>query len=225
MKVLLCEDNPILLENTLFLLKKMWIQWEWAKNGYEGLIKVSSYTYDVIVLDINMPVMNGREFLKQLRDAGNTLPVIALTSNSMLWDKLDIFDLWADDYMTKPFDVEELVMRIKVVSKRSDTLIDQEIVVWKIQVNLAQCKVFLDGSAVNLPQKQYLIIEYLAKNMWYAKSKTSIMQYVWWEQEDNLDISSTTLESHIYAIRSKLWKGLIQTQKWVWYIIQKDEEL
>jgi len=225
MRILFCEDNKILRENTLFLLKKFFIAWDWAENGQQWLMKIASYVYDVVVLDINMPVADWKEFLTQIRKQWNTTPVIALSSNSMLNDKLEIFDIWADDYMTKPFEIQELVMRIKAVSKRSDRIVEQEITIWDVTINVSQNTVSLRNNIVHLPHKQYLILEYLAKNIWYGKSKSSIMQYVWWEQEENLDFSSTTLESHIYSIRSKLWKKIIQTQKWLWYLIQKNDEI
>lgn len=93
MKVLIVEDNILLRENTVFLLKKLNFFVDGAENGEEAFLKVLSYEYDVIVLDINMPVMNGKEFLTRLRSSDKTIAVIALTSNAMLSDKLEVFDL------------------------------------------------------------------------------------------------------------------------------------
>lgn len=219
MKVLIVEDNILLRENTVFLLKKLNFFVDGAENGEEAFLKVLSYEYDVIVLDINMPVMNGKEFLTRLRSSDKTIAVIALTSNAMLSDKLEVFDLWADDYITKPFEVEELAMRIKAVWKRWNILLDTEKLHKDVTVNFSTSKVYLAWKEIYFSHKQYLIIEYLMKNIWYPKNKLSIMEYVWWEQEENLELGSTTLESHIYAVRSKLWKNFIRTQKGVWYII------
>lgn len=220
MKILIVEDNPVLRENLVFLLTKFSFLCESAENWKVALDKVSSYKYDLIILDVNMPVMNGKEFLVTLRQSRKELPVIALTSDSMLQDKLDMFELWVDDYITKPFEIEELVVRIKSILKRSDKIIDDEKVIWNVRVNYSKKKIFIDSDETAFPQKQYLIIEYLVKNFWYPQNKTKIMEYVWWEQEENLDFNSTTLESHIYAIRKKLGKNFIKTVKWIWYIVE-----
>jgi DNA-binding response OmpR family regulator len=83
-------------------------------------------SYDAVILDINMPIMNGKDFLKKIRSAGKNIPVLALTSDSMLDDKLEMFDLGVDDYLTKPFEIEELIARLKSILKRSDKKIDDK---------------------------------------------------------------------------------------------------
>jgi len=220
MKILIVEDNPVLRENLVFLLTKFSFLCESAENWKVALDKVSSNKYDLIILDINMPVMNGKEFLITLRQSKKELPVIALTSDSMLQDKLEMFELWVDDYITKPFEIEELVVRIKSILKRSDKIVDDEKSIWNITVNYSKKKIFINSEEMVFPQKQYLIIEYLIKNLWYPQNKIKIMEYVWWEQEQNLDFNSTTLESHIYAIRKKLGKNFIKTVKGIWYIVE-----
>lgn len=220
MKILVVEDNKNLRENICFLLKKYNFLAEESQNWIDALDKINKSKYDAIILDINMPVMNGKEFLKQIRSSWKSIPVIALTSDSMLEDKLWMFDLWVDDYMTKPFEIEELVARLKSILNRWNTKIDKTITIWNIEINYNTNKVFLDWENIDLPHKQYLIVEFLSKNKWYPINKTKIMEYVWWEAEENLEFNSTTLESHIYAIRKKLGKNFIRTVKWVWYIIE-----
>jgi len=220
MKILVVEDNRNLRENICFLLKKYNFLSESAENWKIALEKTLIWNYDAIVLDINMPIMNGKIFLSKLRELWKTIPVIALTSDSMLSDKLEMFDLWVDDYMTKPFEIEELVVRLKSIFKRKEKKIDSKTVIWNIEINYSSSKVFLNWKQIDFPHKQYLIIEYLAKNHGYPQNKVKIMEYVWWESEENLDFNSTTLESHIYAIRKKINKAFIKTVKWVWYIIE-----
>lgn len=220
MKVLIVEDNKNLRENLIFLLKKHNILAESSSNWKEALQKISFSNYDAIILDINMPVMNWKEFLGELRKCWKNIPVIALTSNGMIEDKLEIFDLWVDDYMVKPFEIRELVVRLKSISKRWNIKTDNKKNIWNLEINYNSSKIFLKDKEINFPYKQYLIIEYLTKNMWYPQTKVKIMEYVWWEEEENLEFNSTTLESHIYAIRKKLWKDFIKTIKWFWYIIE-----
>lgn len=221
MKILVVEDNKILRENIIFLLKKNNYLWEWALNWEDALEKVSNSNFDLIILDINMPFMDGKTFLKKIREKWIETWVIVLTSNSMLEDKLELFENWVDDYMTKPFEIDELLARIKTILRRwKKDILEETKKIWDIIVNYSSKKIFLKWEEIIFTVKQYLIIEFLSKNFWYPQTKLKIMEYVWWEAEENLEIDSTTLESHIYSIRKKLWKNFIKTIKWIWYIIE-----
>ncbi len=220
MKILVVEDHPKLRENIIKFLKISSYIAEWAFNWKEALEKISLNKYDIIILDVNMPIMSGREFIKKLREKWNNIPVIALTSNSMLDDKLDMFDLWVDDYMTKPFEFKELDARLKAILKRKDKKIEKQIKIDSILIDLNNHKIFKDNKEVEFWNKHFLIIEFLVRNRWIIKSKNSILEKVWGEAEENLNLSSTTLEAHISVIRKKLWKDFIKTIKWSGYIIQ-----
>lgn len=219
MKILIIEDNPILRENLIFLLTKFSYLAESAQNGKIALEKINNTQFDAIILDVNMPVMWWKEFLQTLRRNNNSTPVIALTSDSMLQDKLEMFELWTDDYLTKPFEIEELVARLKSLLKRGENKIDDEKIAGDLKINYSKNKIYFKNEEINFPNKQYLILEFLMKNIWYPQNKLKIMEYVWWEAEENLELNSTTLESHIYAIRKIIWKDILKTVKWTWYII------
>lgn len=220
MKILIIEDHPKIRENISKYLKIVWYVAETAINWLEAMEKLRYNLYDVIILDINMPIMNGREFILKLRNQGNNIPVIVLTSNSMLEDKVEIFDLWVDDYITKPFELKELELRIKSIARRKNMELQEVINIWEIEINLSKHKVFLKNREIELSNKEYLIIEFLSINKWYPKSKVQILEHVWWEQEENLNLSSVTLEAHISVIRKKISKTFIKTIKWVGYIIE-----
>jgi DNA-binding response OmpR family regulator len=134
----------------------------------------------------------------------------------MLQDKLEMFELWVDDYMTKPFEVEELVVRLRSILRRWEIKIDNQQIINDVKINFSKKKIFYKEEEILFSHKMYLIIEFLSKNIWYPQNKAKIMEYVWWEQEENLEMNSTTLESHIYAIRKKLWKDFIKTVKGIW---------
>lgn len=221
MKILIVEDNPLLRENLEFLLKKFQFVPESAANGKEAFDKLSMQKYDAMILDINMPIMDGKQLLQKLLEAKKQLPTIALTSDGMLQDKLEMFELWVDDYMTKPFEVEELVVRLRSILRRWEIKIDNQQIINDVKINFSKKKIFYKEEEIFFSHKMYLIIEFLSKNIWYPQNKAKIMEYVWWEQEENLEMNSTTLESHIYAIRKKLWKDFIKTVKGIWYIIEE----
>ena len=219
MKILIIEDHPKLRENISKFLRMSWYVAETALHGGEALDKIRYTDYDTIVLDINMPIMNWKEFMVKLRELWKIIPVVALTSNSMLEDKLEMFDLGVDDYMTKPFELRELEVRIRAILKRKDKKIETIVTIWDLEINFSKHKVYNKNKEVELGNKEYLIIEFLVKNRWFPKSKVQLLEKVWWEAEENLDLSSTTLEAHISTIRKKIWKDFIKTIKGVWYII------
>ena len=220
MKILVIEDHPKIRDNILKFLKISGFLAEWAFNWVDALLKISLNKYDLLILDVNMPIMWGREFMKNLREKVNNIPVIALTSNSMIDDKLEMFDLWVDDYLTKPFELKELEARIKALLKRKEKKIEKIIEVWEIKIDLDNHKVYKNKKEIDFWNKHFLIIEFLSKNKWIIKSKVQILGKVWWEAEENLDLNSTTLEAHISVVRKKLDKNFIKTVKGAWYIIE-----
>ncbi len=220
MKILVIEDHPKIRENIIKFLKISGYLPEWAFNGEEALEKIAFNKYDILVLDINMPIMDGREFMKKLRNNGSNIPVIALSSNSMLDDKLEMFELWVDDYLTKPFELKELEMRIKAIAKRKDKTIENYLEIGDIKIDFAKHKIYKNNIEIEISNKHYLIVEFLFRNKWFPKSKVAILEKVWGELEENLDLNSTTLEAHISVLRKKISKDFIKTIKWVGYIIE-----
>ncbi len=220
MKILIIEDHPKLRENVIkfFTMKGHLI--EWAVHGEEWLEKLEKANYDAVILDINLPIMDGREFLKQLRKTDKNIPVIALTSNSMLSDKLQVFDLWADDYLTKPFELLELEARVNSLGRRKEKEIEDKIDVGNISIDILKHKLFKSGKEIDVGNKEFLIVEFLMKNRGTPKSKSEIFEFAWWEREENLNFDSITLEVHVSYIRKKLGRDFIKTIKGVWYVVE-----
>jgi len=220
MKILIIEDHPKIRENIKKMCELEKITTDTAIHGAEWITRVKNTAYDCVILDMNMPVMNGKEFLIELRKLDKHIPVLVLTSNSMLWDKLEAFDIWADDYLTKPFESAELIARVKALTRRQRTVIIEEIRVRDVNIDLTHAKVYQRGKEVELWAKEYKIIAYLATSRWITRSKDDILQAVWGEREELLPFDSTTLEAHISMIRRKLWKDLIKTYRNVGYVME-----
>lgn len=220
MKILVVEDHPKLRENIMYFLELKWNICDWVINWLEAFDAIKQRKYDVIILDINMPIMNGREFIKKIRDIWDDTPTIALTSNSLLDDKLEIFWLWVDDYLTKPFELAELEVRIKALSKRKEKTFDEYIFFWDFQLDLTRKKIIKKNKPVDLTNKEFLILEFLARNLGYPKTKTEIISYVWGEDAAQA-LESITLEAHLSYLRKKLGKKVIKTLKWIGYVIEK----
>lgn len=218
MKILIIEDHPKIRANIIEYLTLKWYTAEGATHGEEAM-KQLHWHYDIIVLDMNMPVMDGRTFIETIRKSGNQTPVIVLTSNSLIDDKITMFDLGADDYVVKPFEMRELEARIIALSRRRDKAIDDIIQFGEYSIDISRKIMRKWNKQVELSHKEYGIIEYLSRNKWYPKSKLDILEAVWWMREAELAMDSVTLEVHISTLRKKLWKSVITTIKWTWYLI------
>jgi DNA-binding response OmpR family regulator len=219
MKILIIDDHPWIRNGLIKLLISKWYIAEWVSNGVQWLERLKSHSFDVIILDINMPVMNGKDFIQRLRIQWESIPVLALTSDSLLEDKIEMFELGVDDYLVKPFEFDELYVRLKALSKRKWEIIKNIIEIWDISIDIDASKVFINNIEVIFQNKQYWIIRYLIKNRGYPKNKLEIMEYAWGEKEENLQFNTVALESHIYIIRKRLGKDFIKTVKWIWYLI------
>ena len=187
-------------------------EYDWKK----WLERLNSSKYDIMLLDIMLPWLDGIQVCKQARKI-TEMPIIMITAKHQMEDKMEWFDCGADDYITKPFELVELLARIKAITKRLNKYFSFKFK--NIEVVPDKKKILKDWQEVKLTLKEFNIIEYLLQNYWFAVSRTDIIEYIWWwdslfEWDDKLDV-------YISNIRKKLDKGIIQTVKWYWYKIEK----
>lgn len=218
MKILFIEDHPKIRNNLIEYFSIKGYTTEGAIHGEEALNMLHAH-YDIIILDMNMPVMDGKTFIERMRRSGNQTPVIVLTSNSLIDDKITMFDLEADDYVVKPFEMRELEARIIAITRRKEKIIEDIIPFSEYTIDIGRKIIKKWEQIMELSHKEYGIVEYLARNIGYPKSKMEILEAVWWLREAELAMDSVTLEAHISTIRKKLWKSIITTLKWTWYLI------
>lgn len=177
-------------------------------------------SYDAIIVDINMPVMNGRELVQKIRENGALTPILVLTSEGEIDTKVSLFELGADDYVTKPFDMREIEMRLLALSRRPKNLLENEIILGDIILSLSRHSVTKNSEIIELTAKEYAILEFLARHRGFPKTKTDILEAVWGMREAELNFDSITLEVHISSLRKKLGRDLIVTLKGVGYFIE-----
>lgn len=220
MRVLVIEDNEILSRNLVKYLISRDIFAEVSLNWEDWLRKVMINYYDVILLDINLPWMNWLDVCKQIREREKDVLIIMLTS---MWTNEDIvtwLDSGSDDYLVKPFEYSELLARMNAVIRRknvnkSNTLIK----IWDIELDLKQVELRKNWEMVKLSKLEYDLFKYLVQNKWVALSREQIYTNVWWEF--NVDFMfSKTIDVYIWYLRKKLWKDLIETKKWFWFLIR-----
>jgi len=203
MRVLIVEDDQGMAENIALILKKISSAIDIANDGERGRLMALTTNYDLILLDYNLPKINGREILEELRKDGKTTPVIMLTVRSELEDKVDLLNSGADDYLTKPFAASELLARIKSIRRRPENLKKPTLKVADVELNPDKFSVAKNGEKIFLSTKEFSLLEYLMENKGYFLSRQEIMEHVW---DENADPFSNTVEVHIMKLRKKIEK-------------------
>jgi heavy metal response regulator len=191
-------------------------------DGEEGLYLASTEAYDLIILDIMLPELNGFEIIKGIRKKGVSVPVLFLTAKNEKEDIVHGLDLGADDYLVKPFAFAELLARIKAVLRRGQKDVEMSrLCVGDLTLNLIDRTVLRSGKNIELAAKEFALLEYLMRNAGQALTRTMILDKIWGY---DFDTSSNIIDVHINKLRSKIDKGfdsrLIHTLKGVGYVVK-----
>ena len=198
MKILVVDDESLIREVIIEYLKLEKMEYQEASDGYQAIELVKNEDFDVVIMDIMMPKMDGYQAVKEIRKFSK-VPFIMLSARSEEYDKLTCFDIGVDDYVTKPFSPRELIARIKAVTKRNQ----KNQVSYKFQgleVDVEAHEVFVDGKKLNLTPKEYDLLIYLEENGGTILTREQILFHVW-----DADFDETrTVDLHIGRLRQKL---------------------
>ncbi len=225
MRILIVEDEESLALRIKNVLESEKYQAEVAFDGESGLEKALTEEYDLILLDILLPRLNGIDLLKEIRREKISTPVLLLTAKDRIEDKVAGLDAGADDYLTKPFALPELLARVRSLLRRISEVKTSVLSAGDLEVNTHTHEVKRGGKPINLTTKEYAILEFLLYNKNRVVSRLSIAEHVW---GDNFDLFTMTnfVDVHIKNLRKKIdddrEKKLIQTVRGVGYMI-KDE--
>ncbi|XRQ08759.1 response regulator transcription factor [Actinomadura welshii] len=222
-RVLVVDDDVRLVKAVAGLLRKRGHQVESAPNGELARLALRRGDIDIALLDINLPDIDGRSLLDQIRDEGNTTPLILLTVRAAPHEQALGLRLGADDYVAKPFDPEVLLARIHAVLRRyekgaardGDNARGDLLEIPPVRVDLTARQVFRDGTPVRLAPMEYALLEFLLLNRGRAVSKEELMLHVWGTDRG----VSRTLAEHISRLRRKLGDGLVVTVTGFGYLI------
>lgn len=201
MKVILVEDEKNLARSIKYLLNSENIEVDHADDGLIGYRLIKEYLYDVIILDIMLPNMDGYSILKKIREEGNKTPVMFLTAKNTTLDKVNGLNLGADDYLPKPFNNEELIARIKALNRRSNNLIDNSIKYKDLELNLLTGILKCNEEEIKLNFKEKELLKLLLTNSSVCLSKDLIFNKLW--NEDS-DASIDVIEAYVSFLRRKL---------------------
>jgi len=217
MRVLLVEDDTLLGEGLCTGLKQDGYAVDWVQDGMAAEVALNVEHFDIMILDLGLPKQDGLQVLQKIRVKDNPIPVLILTARDSLDDRIKGLDVGADDYMVKPFDLEELNARMRALLRRSAGRAAPKLVHGNLALDPAAHEVHYGGAAVDLPPKEFAVLQTLLENVGRVISKTKLQETLYsWEQ----DVASNALEVHIHHLRKKLGSDFIRTIRGVGYIIE-----
>jgi DNA-binding response OmpR family regulator len=223
MRVLIVEDETKLARNIAKALKEAAsYAVDISPDGEDGRHQALSNPYDLIVLDLMLPKVGGLDLLKSLRRHGSRVPVLILTAKDTTEDIIQGLDCGSDDYMTKPFEIEEFLARCRALVRRTYDRPDPIVRVGSLSVDLSSRIVTLDGQRLSLRAMEYRLLEYLVLRAGQIVSKTEILEHLY---DFNAESFSNVVEVHISALRRKLNRSsqnvAIQTVRGLGYVIRE----
>ncbi|TNF65938.1 MAG: response regulator transcription factor [Gammaproteobacteria bacterium] len=219
MRLLVVEDDLILGDGICEGLKQANYTVDWIQDGAQVVPAVEVESFDAIILDIGLPNINGIEVLSRLRKKGFKIPVILLTARDTVEDRVGGLDAGADDYLTKPFAISELLARLRALVRRSSGRADPVIRHLDIELNPANYEVLKNNQVVELSRREFAVLNYLLQNIGRVLTREQLTEslYGWGEEVD-----SNAIEVHIHHLRKKFGSQLIKTVRGVGYIINKE---
>lgn len=221
MRVTLIEDERQLAHIIKKGLEEEGYSVDVAYDGEEGLYMVENLPTDVIVLDIMLPVLDGLSILGKIRKKGIKTPILFLTARDAISDKIKGLDTGADDYLTKPFEFEELLARIRALLRRRVEVKEVVIRIGDLEIDTASHGVKRKGRIIPLSAREYAILEYMAYNKGKVITRTEITEHIY---DESFDLDSNIIDVYINYLRNKIDKGfekrLIHTVRGVGYIMK-----
>lgn len=222
MRVLLVEDEVPLSQAISEILKKNGFPTDAAYDGLTGLEYARTGVYDLVILDIMMPKMNGIQVLTALRDEKNAVPVLMLTARDEVEDKVNGLDSGADDYMTKPFSTDELLARIRALTRRRGDPVDDDLTFGDLTLRTKRYELVSGDTAVKVSQKEYQILETLFYNPEQILTKERLIEKIW---GGDSEAEYNNVEVYISFLRKKLQflgtKTEIKTIRGAGYLLSK----
>lgn len=220
MRLLLAEDDPVLSSGLQSALGQAGYRVDHFSDGVSAQQALDLESYDIVVLDLGLPGRDGNNILQALRQRGDTLPILVLTARDGIDDRVRSLDLGADDYLVKPFDLDELLARLRALRRRYGGRADLVIQYRGLVLDPQTHRVTLEGEEVKLSTREFTLLETMLENAGRVLSRERLEQalYGW-----NDGVESNALEVHIHNLRRKLGKSFIRNVRGVGYLMPKPE--
>lgn len=219
MRVLLVEDDSGLGSGLQQALKPEGYTVDWLMDGVQALQALETDSFDLVILDLGLPRLDGVSVLKQARAQGMNTPVLILTARDAVQDRIDGLDSGADDYLIKPFDMTELKARIRALLRRSSGRAQPTINLRGIEIDPSSQQVLFDSKAVILTRREYTLLYEMMSQPGHVFTRDKLQQMLYgWDE----DVESNAMEVHIHHLRKKLFPKLIRTLRGIGYVIDKE---
>ncbi|MEB0011396.1 response regulator [Glaciimonas sp. Gout2] len=219
MRLLLAEDDSLIGQGLQQGLRQEGFTVDWVQDGHAAALALDSTTYALLLLDLGLPRQDGMTLLKTLRQRDNLLPVIIITARDALPDRLTGLDSGADDYLVKPFALEELVSRIRAVSRRQTRQVQTELAAGALRLDPVRHLLWLRNEAISVSPKEFALLNELMLEPDAVISREQLEDRLYgWDEE----VASNAVEVHIYNLRKKLGAEVIRTIRGVGYRIGDD---
>ena len=220
MRILLAEDDRRIANFVSKGLRENSYAVDVANDGEDALYQVSINDYDLIILDVMMPLKDGFEVCSELRQEGNKTPILMLTARDAVEDRISGLDFGADDYLIKPFEFGELLARLRALLRRQNVVRPPKIIIADLEIDTISQKVWRGGKEILLTAKEYALLEYLAREKGKVIGREEISTHVW---DESFDVFSNSIEVYVNRLRAKIDKDfapqLIQTRRGAGYIL------
>ena len=220
MRVLLVEDEPRVAGFIAKGLREQAYAVDIARDGEEALYYAGVNEYDLVILDVMLPVKNGYDVCREIRRSGARIPILMLTARDAVEDRIHGLDSGADDYLTKPFDFQELLARMRALLRRSAEIRPEVIQVANLTLDTASHTAARAGKPISLTTKEYALLEFLMLNQNRVVNREQIAQHVW---DENFDPFSNIIDVYVRRLRAKVDAGferpLIHTRRGAGYIL------
>jgi two-component system response regulator QseB len=215
-RILLVEDDALLASGLQSALARAHYTVEHVDDGQRAVLAIENSQFDLVILDLGLPRLDGTEVLRRVRSKGNEVPVLILSARDATRDRILGLDAGADDYLTKPFELDELLARIRALERRRSGLSVNQLKVGELEMDLAGLTLSWEGRPVNLQRREFMLIKKLAENPNQVFNRAQLEEslYGWGES-----VESNTVDVHVHNIRKKLAPRVIKTVHGVGYRI------
>ena len=216
MRILLAEDDELLGSGLDDALTRAHYAHEWVRDGQSALRAATTSDFDLVILDLGLPKLDGMEVLKQIRSRGKATPVLILSARDATRDRIQGLNAGADDYLVKPFDLEELLARVHAIERRRSGVSTNQLRRGELVLDLGAMSVIHAGSPVELPRREFMLLKKLMESPNRVFSRGQLEESIYgWEA----DVESNTIDVFVHHLRRKLYPEVIKTVRGVGYRI------